>query len=252
MAKPKSKVLRQHGARELVLAGAVAAARGVDDVDQHLGIEARLDAHRHDLGGRHQRRRGQEVVGQLGRLGEARSVAGMEEPAECLQDRLDLRQGLPGARHHDRKRAGPGAGDAAAHRGIDPADLTFREPGRDLGGHAGPGGREIDQGAHARAVDDAAIAAQRHLAHHVGRRQADQHDLGGRGDLGRRGGELGAARHQRPRWPLPTGRRCTADSPRRAGGTAIGPPMRPTPTKPSSRSAMVVPPACFLGIATIL
>ena len=54
-----------------------------------------------------------------------------------------------GARHHDGERAGLGAGDAAAHRGIDPADLAFGELGRHLGGHARPGGRQVDHGAHA-------------------------------------------------------------------------------------------------------
>jgi hypothetical protein len=95
------------------------------------------------------------------------------------------------------------------------------------------------------------LAAQRHLAYHVGCRQAHQHDLGPRGDLGRRGGEMGAARDQRFRGlgrqvvdAQPVARVEQAGSHRTAHAPDADEAQQPIRHDRSS--------ACFLGIATIL
>ncbi|MGY4290351.1 hypothetical protein ACVWXO_009617 [Bradyrhizobium sp. LM2.7] len=185
MVKAEIERAGQHRAWEFVFGRAVAAAAGIDDVDQHLCIDAALDAHRDRLRRDHQRCRRHQVVGEFGSLRHAGLVAGVEQLAEILQDRLDRLVGLLRAGHHDGERAVDRALDAAAHGRIDQRHSLRLEPFGDELRSAGTRGRQIDHDCRAVTAADA-VLSERDCLDDVWCRQADEHDIGARGDVGRR------------------------------------------------------------------
>jgi hypothetical protein len=107
---------RQNSFWELVLCSAVAPASGIDDVDHDLRIEAGLDAHHDRFGRDRERRRRQQIVGELHRLPHAWALADEEHLAEHLEYRAKPVSQVARAGNHDSESPLLRTADASAHR----------------------------------------------------------------------------------------------------------------------------------------
>ncbi len=143
-----------------------------------------------------ERRRGQQIVGELHHLALARTVADREQLAEDLEQGLDTVHRIGGSRRHDRERSLRSAGDAPGDRRIDHRDARARQRFRNDSDRARTRRRKIDENLRAPSRDNA--LASDSFALHVARLgEAEEHDVGGVGDLTRRIRSPRPAPHQR-------------------------------------------------------
>ena len=204
-----------------------------------VGIEPGLDAHHHRLGRDGDRGRREQVVDHLHGL--ARGRAARRCRRTCRAPRSTGRSSSASGRGQAIIIASVpfSAPDGPPLTGASTAVMPFfASPSATSLATRGPVVERSTKTFDLAALDHA-VLAERDRFHDVGRRQADQHGLALRGDIGRRGGALCAALLQPLHRGLVGVEHRDARSPRRAGGPPCGWPIRPTPMKPSCLSGIL-------------
>ena len=178
--------------RELGGGGRVAAAAGVEDVEERLRLEACGRAEDQRLGGDRDRGRREQVVEHLRQLPLTGLAADVKHVlAEGPQERLDARQCLVLTRGHDGERPRVRPGHAAADRGVHDRDAFRCEGLCDLAGHRNARSREVDVHLQRPSACEAVVPAG-DLPDDGRRREAHEHDLSLIRDVPRRAGDLRA------------------------------------------------------------